>query len=273
MVIIYLWVILLIAEIKGKISSTGSNLSERLEDKLTGDLFGSLRYISFNKAMKNILLGTKILKEDFLYVLGIINKLNIDYWNRNIQFWPYDILGELDVLLEFEEIVIGIEVKLYSGLSSDDDVDNSVHNYMMESSHQLARESRILKKKITGTGKSALLIFIAPEHTCYSICKDAYDRNIIENGVVLGYLPWEEILDSLERITDTGEWNEYEELIIQDLIALLKRKGLERFKNFDFACPGIDPGLYFVFNGRKDIDINFTSNQGLITGGKYYEFK
>jgi len=28
---------MLIAEIKGKISSTGSNLSERLEDKFTGD--------------------------------------------------------------------------------------------------------------------------------------------------------------------------------------------------------------------------------------------
>ncbi|KPU26283.1 hypothetical protein TR13x_10785 [Caloranaerobacter sp. TR13] len=37
----------MIAEMKGKISSTGSNLSERLEDKLIGDFFGALRYIPY----------------------------------------------------------------------------------------------------------------------------------------------------------------------------------------------------------------------------------
>jgi len=35
----------MIAEIHGKLSSTGSNLSDRLEDQLTGDVFGTLRYI------------------------------------------------------------------------------------------------------------------------------------------------------------------------------------------------------------------------------------
>lgn len=265
--------IALIAEIKGKISSTGSNLSERLEDKLTGDLFGSLRYIPFNKAVKSIFFKTKVLKNDFSNILEVINRLDIDYWDRNIQFWPYDPLGELDVMLELEEIVIGIEVKLYSGLSSDDGVDNSAYDYMAESSHQLSRESRILKKKITGTNKSALLIFIAPEYTCYPICREAYDRNIIEDGVVLGYLPWEEILVALEKVVVTEELNKYEELIIKDLITLLKRKGLERFRSFDFDCPNIDSGLCFVFNGKKDIEIDFNFNQGIEMEDGYYEFK
>ena len=191
--------IFLISEIEGKISSTGSNLSERLEDKLTGDFFGSLRYIPFNKATKSILSKTKILKENSTQILGMVNKLDIDYWDSNIEFWPYDSLGELDVLLDFDEIVIGIEVKLYSGLSSDAGVDNSTYDYVEESSHQLSRESRILKRKIMGTNKSALLIFIAPEYNCYPICKEAYDRNIIEDRVVLGYLSWEEILAVLEN--------------------------------------------------------------------------
>lgn len=59
---------------------------------------------------------------------------------------------------------------------------------MLESNHQLARESRILKKKIVGTNKAALLIFIAPEYVCYPICKEADDRYIIDNEVMLGYL-------------------------------------------------------------------------------------
>ena len=40
-----------IAEIKGKISSTGSNLSDRLEDLLTSDVFGPLRYIPFDEGL------------------------------------------------------------------------------------------------------------------------------------------------------------------------------------------------------------------------------
>jgi|GEM_PF-4181867 len=34
----------MLAEIHNKISGTGSNLSDRLEDQLTGDFFGTLRY-------------------------------------------------------------------------------------------------------------------------------------------------------------------------------------------------------------------------------------
>jgi hypothetical protein len=77
-------VILLIAEIEGKISSTGSNLSERLEDKLTGDFFGSLRYIPFNKVTKSILSKTKILKENYTQILDMVNKLDIDYWSLSL---------------------------------------------------------------------------------------------------------------------------------------------------------------------------------------------
>ena len=38
----------MIAEIRGKISHTSSNLTERLEDHLTGNVFGSLRYLPFS---------------------------------------------------------------------------------------------------------------------------------------------------------------------------------------------------------------------------------
>ena len=102
-------------------------------------------------------------------------------------------------------------MKLYSGLSSDDSVDNSFYDYKAESSNQLSRESKILKRKVAGTNKSALLIFIAPEYTCYTICKDVYDRNIIEDGIILGYLSWEEIPATLEEIVGIGKLNKYEE--------------------------------------------------------------
>lgn len=246
----------LIAEIKGKISSTGSNLSERLEDKLTGDFFGSLRYIPFNKVAKQIILKTRFLYEGSAAILKEIENIDASYWNHNIEFWPSDPQGELDVLMDFDNIVIGIEVKLYSGLSSDDDIVNLASTGAIDSRHQLSRESRILKKKILGADKKALLIFIAPEHICYPICREACDRNIIEHGVVLGYIPWEEILVTLEESIDKQELNDFERLIIKDIVDLLKRKGLERFRSFNIECPNIDGDLWFCFD-YYDIDFSF----------------
>ena len=40
-----------IAEIHGKISETGTNLSERMEDLLTSDIFGGMRYLPAQKAL------------------------------------------------------------------------------------------------------------------------------------------------------------------------------------------------------------------------------
>lgn len=45
----------MLAEIQGKISRTGSNLTERLEDNLTGNVFGVLRYIPFSAALGEVL--------------------------------------------------------------------------------------------------------------------------------------------------------------------------------------------------------------------------
>jgi hypothetical protein len=45
----------LLAEIHNKIAANGSNLTDRLEDKLTGDFFGTLRYLPFEIGMKSVL--------------------------------------------------------------------------------------------------------------------------------------------------------------------------------------------------------------------------
>ena len=111
----------MIADIKGKISRSGSNLTENLEDNLTGNVFGALRYIPFNKAMKPILANAIFPKQ----MTECIEKVNVEYWGNNIQFWPYNKKGELDVILEFYDLIRGIEVKFKSDISSDDAVDNS----------------------------------------------------------------------------------------------------------------------------------------------------
>lgn len=51
---------MVIAELFGKISSSGSNLTDRLEDNLTGDVFGVLRYLPFHSGMAQILSAARI---------------------------------------------------------------------------------------------------------------------------------------------------------------------------------------------------------------------
>lgn len=58
----------MLAEIEGKISRKGSNLSERLEDNLTGNVFGTLRYIPFSKGLGEVLANSvfpRNLKDSF----------------------------------------------------------------------------------------------------------------------------------------------------------------------------------------------------------------
>lgn len=45
----------MIAEIKGKINRQNTNLTELREGELTGNFFGSMRYIPFNMGLKKIL--------------------------------------------------------------------------------------------------------------------------------------------------------------------------------------------------------------------------
>ena len=106
----------MIAELYGKISSKGTNLSESLEDNLTGDFFGALRYIPFSKGIKPILL--KVIEEENF------DEYETEEWAENIEFWPYHKEGELDSIINLNLVTIGIEVKYKSGLSSDDEVVN-----------------------------------------------------------------------------------------------------------------------------------------------------
>jgi len=111
----------MIADIRGKISRLGSNLTERLEDNLTGNVFDVLRYIPFSPILGEILVNAvypNSIGED-------IRDIQYGFWADKVQFWPYDREGEIDILIEFENMILGIEVKYTSGLSSDDDISNN----------------------------------------------------------------------------------------------------------------------------------------------------
>lgn len=253
----------MIAELHNKISSSGSNLTEKSEDELTGNFFGCLRYISFNKGLKKILLECIRPKELVQY----IEPLEVNEWSDKIEFWKrvkiQDRNTELDVFLDLDDMLIGIEVKYLSGLSSEDDVDNSDGEEQI-SYNQLSREARALNQ--ISKEKNKLLILLADELSCSEIYHNVKRRNII-SGVKFGYMSWQEILISLSKITNL---NPYEQVIISDIILMLEKKEFKRFENFHINTV-VDKSNWWKFTGKMNVIFNFKIDRDIERGG-YYEF-
>ncbi len=71
-----------IAEIRGKISSIGSNLNERMEDLLTSDVFGAFKYLPPHLGLLDFI-NTAINKDKKPFTLSV-KPIRINW-----AFWPY----------------------------------------------------------------------------------------------------------------------------------------------------------------------------------------
>lgn len=252
----------MIAEIKGQVNRQNTNLTELREDELTGNFFGCMRYIPFAKGLKKILKNAIRPKE----WQNLIDEIDVYYWNDNIVFWDKTRengkLTELDVRMDFPTIVIGIEVKYRSGLSSEDgkgDADVSAEN----SNNQLSREARVLR--MVGSDKKKLLLLLADDLACAKIIS----RTKVIDGVKLGYLSWQEVLIQLKKLTGL---NDFEQLVAADLIELLERKGFLRFSGFRIKIPDISNKDCWHFQLPKAM-YPFSFGVDKSVEDQYYEFK
>jgi len=125
-----------IAELRGKISGTGTNLSERMEDLLTSDTFGCMRYLSAEKVMMPFLNTAQSFHGKSFLLPDKFVKVYYAFWpwlksRDRIPCEPDLVIG-----LETEENsihLVMVEAKYYSGLSSEEDE-------RPEPNDQLARE-------------------------------------------------------------------------------------------------------------------------------------
>ena len=235
----------MIAEIKGKVNMQNTNLTSLREDELTGNFFGNLRYIPFAKGLKKVLRNA--IRPTALQ--SMIDEIDADYWNDNLFLWDRvresDRITELDVHMDFSTIVIGIEVKYRSGLSSEDTEEDE--NLSAENSiNQLSREARD-----------------------DLVCAETIQNVKIRDGVQLGYLSWQEVLIQLKKLT---ELNDFEQLIITDLIELLEKKGFLRFSEFEIDTADISISDYWDFKPPKAVRKFSFGLDKVVVEGKYYEF-
>ena len=240
----------MVEEFYGKISRSGSNLSDKLEDKLTGDFFGTFRYMDFCDGLQPILCGalhkSEKHQEESQTAIQLIENVNCTNIRdgEHIKFWPKHDRGELDVLLEFDNCCIGIEVKLQSGLSSDD---------------QLIREAEILCDLAKDKGK--ILLFIAGHESCVSVYR-AYKDVIRKQGVCFVFASWEDILQSMKDLLNGGNESKYtfgQKLMIRDLVRLLTRKDFDTFLSMTngISNESIEKDGYFMADHHKDYRTNY----------------
>lgn len=252
----------MIAEIKGKVNRQNTNLTELREDELTGNFFGNMRYIPFTKGLKKILINAIRPVE----LQNMINEIDVSYWDDKIFLWEKirenDNITELDVRMDFPSIIIGIEVKYRSGLSSEDrESDESIS--AENSFNQLSREARILR--LVGADKKKLLLLLADDLACAETIQGIK----IIDGVQLGYLSWQEVLIQLKGLT---KLNSFEQLVVDDIIELLEKKGFLRFSGFKMDIRDISIRDNWYFELPKEIKrFSFGSNKIVKDG--YYEFE
>jgi len=261
-----------VAEVRGKISETGINLSERMEDLLTSDIFGCMRYLPVQKGMIPFLLTARSFHGNTLTVPDKTIRAHYSFWPwlklvGRIPCQPDVVLG-----LETEENhvhLILVEAKYYSGLSSEEDE-------RAEPNDQLARELDnldVVSCATLGWGThleiaSRALLFVTQD---MGIPRDLLVKSLAEYGRKrnkdgdIFWASWRFLPSILERNLEKESVPE-NRAVMADMLALLLRKGLMMFSGVEpiaecFALPEFyhfTPTKYSWPVIQESLDIDYT---------------
>jgi hypothetical protein len=188
------------AVIKGKISSTGSNLNQRLEDLMTSNIFQNISYLSFEEGLYKIL--DQAVSIDDRKIEFIQNE---EILSTKYSFWPNLKNSQPDVVIELKIknskiIRVFVEAKLYSSLSGDDQLDREYKD--------------MIERNETGNN---VLIYLT-QHSAYPREDFQNLRSCHRNAFWLNY----------EMIYNALKANNNNNLVIRDVLNLLR--------HYDF-CP------------------------------------
>ncbi len=228
-----------IAELFGKISRAGENLSEQLEDLLTSDVFSVCCYVKPETLLLPFLYQAKGLNDALLenFIKGSISRVSYLFWPRLQRSEP-DVL----ISLEFSSgqfFLILIEAKYFSPKSSSPL--SEVELELAETPRdQLAREYfdlldanktfKIPRSKVLGQA----LIYVTAHR---SIPTSTLEESVAEimyfmtekDEISLFWTSWFELHPI---IANTKKCQDWERPILKDLQLLLERKHLIRFREF-----------------------------------------
>lgn len=269
-----------IAEIRGKISSSGSNLSDRLEDMLTSDIFGPLRYLPFQDGLLKILLKSKNYSNNAWLSLDNCDKSSIPKY----YFWPKLSLSEPDILIEFGDHLFLIEVKYLSGKSGHFEKNGSEQdNLELASSDQLGREFIDLLN-FPGKFQTRSIVYLTSHRKLpvndikagYDAVVEIYPKKIgtqYQNNIY--WLSWFTVHELISNLLNQQQ-NYYQKLVLRDMKNLLHKKGFrvfEGFTNLDIKNVKFESDIIFY---QKCLSMYFQktySQVNAVSGKVFYQGK
>lgn len=217
----------MIADIYNKISRSGSNLSEALEDKITGDIFGTLRYLPAHKALLPFLE-----KAYFLHAangpkfigLNLINEPEVLFWPRYETKSGRQIEPDVELKCHNDNVRIFIEVKYKSGISGHDGVVGDPPPD--ESNNQLVKQMMLLSS--SNEPSRSIVIYLTAEGA-YPTDIIGYAHQLMKRHTIeLYWLSWNELTSVLECLL-SSDMTHQERIIITDLISYCIKKGFKQF--------------------------------------------
>ena len=224
---------MVMAELCGKISRSGSNISDRSEDLLTSDVFGALRYLPPNEGLIPILCAAKNFSDVECLEFGEGEVL------KEMLFWNRLTKSEPDVIVVFEKAIVFIEVKYLSSKSGHYSEElESTTNLEAASSDQLYREFIDLHN-FKGKFERRFLIYLSahrkkPEEDLRAGSRaisvlDAKLVPLFEMNTF--WLSWYDVYTTvLQLITD--QKNPYLIQVLLDIKNLLFKKGFRYFQGY-----------------------------------------
>jgi hypothetical protein len=247
------------AVIRGKVSSSGTNLTDRLEDLLTSDVFGRLNYLKPEYAIIPILKKIKNSKTG-----QQIDELSIDHEQEvNYQFWPRINSVEPDLflrvpLLNGKQMAVLIECKHKSGKSPRVvKEENQTDLLELAKSDQLVREYLIVEDLKKQYSKAILLYItghsVIPEEelkesaALVATLPDKTKNMFYETTYWIGWADIWNVLRAQSRLIEPGTQSG---LILEDVVNLLSFHGYREFQEFPGARSEIMIGEDYAWTDR-----------------------
>lgn len=228
-----------IAEIHGKISEVGTNLSERMEDLLTSDIFGCFRYLPPQKTLIPFLNTARSFHSHSLVLPSEI--IGMHYF-----FWPWVKLRgctpcEPDVVVGLETEgkrlhLVFIEAKYRSGLSGEEDEGESPNNQLARELDNLDRISPLnlhWSPDLSITSRTLLFVTqgMGIPRTLIAQSLAEYERKRNKQGDIY-WTSWRFLQPILEE--SLRQENSPQSIaVMEDMLKLLLRKGLTVFRGVD----------------------------------------
>ena len=251
-----------IAELHGKLSpARAAGISERMEDLLTSDVFGTMKYAGWNKGFLDWLLSAEpapVMPSPPL-IKHFFDERQIT--SVKYRFWPMltnKREPDLAMLIEFDsgnQLLVVVEAKYFSG-TSDFEVDEA-HEEKDLTGNQLADQVKGLNamtsKELlqlfgpstarTGSSGDRVLEIIHLFITVHSeLPKTDYENSVEKTGdywpVPSYWLSWGKLAEKIEAHLTHNESGL--DALLMDLSELLKRKGLIPFKGFRMTPVELD---------------------------------